>query len=160
MIALGGGASMSLANARARVLAGVLAVLCGSAAAAQDCGSINGGELDDLAFRGDIRATGLLGLFGRTGVLAFQDGLATWTVGEGAQDLLPACYRVSKAQDGSRFRITMKGRDGGTVEWRGLYDGSTVRDVEAVWTRRKGDFVHDLLLPDAVLLRFTAEAKP
>ena len=38
------------------------------------------------------------------------------------------------------------------VEWSGVYDGESLTDVTAVWTRKQGGgaWLHDLLLPEVV----------
>jgi hypothetical protein len=48
-------------------------------------------------------------------------------------------------------------KNGEHVEWIGVFDGEFVTDAQAVWTRKEGDFVHDLLLPKEVTLAFTPD---
>ena len=49
--------------------------------------------------------------------------------------------------------------EGGTyVDWSGTYNGESVSNVKAIWTRtEEDDFIHDLFLPDVVTLVFKQE---
>lgn len=108
------------------------------------------------SFTGTVRATGWRGLIGREGTLAFEGGRLSWRVGDEPQEFAPAPYALSPGREGSAiFRARMPGARGDHVEWHGRFDGSTLHDVTATWTRVPGDFVHDLLLPPVVTLRFT-----
>lgn len=126
------------------------------ASSAPSCEAPENGGLDGQVFHGTIRAKGPFGLFGVKGVLSFQDGVMTWRVGEGEQDLYPACYTIAPSGDGVAFASSMHGPHGDQVAWSGRYQDGQLEDVEAVWEREEGDFVHDLLLPDVVTLRFRA----
>lgn len=115
--------------------------------------------LDGSAFQGVIRASGIYGLIGVEGTLSFSDGHLSWTVGEGKQEYQPAPYTLEERDGQLIFRARLPGETGDWVDWEGLYDGRMVRDVRAVWTRVPGDFVHDLLLPGQLTLRFRVDQR-
>lgn len=112
--------------------------------------------LDGKSFDGSIRARGIIGLFSVKGKLSFDDGMLVWTVKE-SKDIGP--YQASEVEDGINFTAQLSIENNETVEWSGLFDGQSVQNVQAVWTRQKGDFVHDLLLPKQVTLDFTPVKK-
>jgi|TARA_B100000315_G_scaffold259506_1_gene315846 formylglycine-generating enzyme required for sulfatase activity len=48
--------------------------------------------------------------------------------------------------------------DGGTVEWKGIFNGESLDNVQADWIRGDGGhFLNDLLLPDVVTWVFTPD---
>ena len=75
---------------------------------------------------------------------------------KGSEDSAP--YEVEEKDGFLRFSSQVPA-DGGThVDWSGTYDGESVRNVQAVWTRtEEDDFVHDIFLPDVVTLVFKPE---
>ena len=115
------------------------------------------GPLDGRSFDGLLKAKGLLELMrGRTS-LDFEQGTLAWSAGE---DFAPAPYETRR-QDGLLvFTARASGRPDGQypddhVDWSGVYDGESVRDVEAVWTRGKGrSRLLDVLLPGVVCFVF------
>ena len=116
--------------------------------------------LDGKSFVGKIRGTGLFSLIAIKSTLEFKQGTFTWTRGE---DFKPAPYKTA-AEDGKIiFTAHAVGKEGvyadDYVDWRGIYDGESLRDVRAVWTRKEGsgDWLHDLLLPEVVTFVFGQE---
>lgn len=129
-------------------------------AAVADTGAVSGADrLDGKSFHGSIRAKGVLGLFSRDGTLAFEDGLVAWTVDadDDPDEYPPAAYSVSELNGSIVFEARMTAEDGGTVDWSGVYADQQLSDVQAVWIRAGGDFIHDLLLPDVVTMVFTPD---
>jgi len=110
-------------------------------------------SLEGKSFDGSIRANGFLGLISVSGNLSFEDGLLIWRA-KNSED--KGVYRVYDNQWTIRFSASLIIDRNERVEWSGTYDGNSVYDVEAVWNREKGDFLHDLLLPEVVTLEFTA----
>jgi len=84
--------------------------------------------------------------------LTFINGNLNWIVDE---EIDSAPYKITKQNDIFHFTSKVINNDGDIVNWRGSYDGNTVINVEAVWIRKKGDFIHDLLLPNKVTLLFS-----
>ncbi|MGX5175297.1 hypothetical protein ACUR5C_14860 [Aliikangiella sp. IMCC44653] len=119
-------------------------------------------SLDSKIFDGKIRAKGVYGLFRVKGTILFSDGLLTWRVAsekntEQAMDYAPANYTVKLIDELLYFTSIMPGQSGDKLIWSGIYDGQKLNKVEAIWVRQKGDWVHDLLLPEEVILRFTPD---
>jgi hypothetical protein len=110
--------------------------------------------LDGLIVHGRIRAQGIFGLMSVPGTLSFQNGRLLWTV-EGSMDSGP--YQLVGSDGACSFSARHAIENGEQVQWSGWSDGWTVTDVTAVWTRTRGDFVHDLLLPEQVTLEFTPD---
>jgi hypothetical protein len=108
--------------------------------------------LDGLSFDGSVRARGIIGLFSVNGNLSFADGQLIWTVKD-SKDTGP--YHTTEVEGGLNFNAKLSIENNEQVEWSGFYDGKTLHNVYAVWTRNKGDFVHDLFLPKQVTLDFT-----
>lgn len=108
--------------------------------------------LDGLAFDGKVRARGIIGLFSVKGILSFADGQLIWAVKD-SQDIGP--YQTTEVEGGINFKAHLSIENNEQVVWSGFYDGKTLHNAHAVWTRVKGDFVHDLLLPEQVTLDFT-----
>ncbi len=111
-------------------------------------------SLEGKSFPGSIRAKGLIGLVSVKGTLSFNEGSLVWTV-DSTNDTAP--YKLEEFDGSVKFTSRMPTQDGEYVDWSGVYDGKTLSDVTALWTRGKGDFIHDLLLPDVVTLVFTPE---
>ncbi|WP_323761214.1 hypothetical protein [Maricaulis sp.] len=110
--------------------------------------------LDTLEFEGTIRARGLIGLMRVSGTLGFANGDLVWTA-QGETDRGPY---VVRARDGRvAFMADYTLPSGEPVRWTGFFDGARLMDVEVVWSRRRGDLVHDLMLPVEVTLDFTPE---
>ena len=120
-----------------------------------DSHETSGTLLDGISINGQVRAQGLIGLFSVPGILMFSDGQLIWIV-EGDAD---AGVYASWSNDGNiEFWAEHRIDNGESVVWSGRYKGSEFQDVTAVWNRTEGDFVHDLLLPDRVILHFTPDA--
>ncbi|MBT8085895.1 MAG: hypothetical protein HKP32_03655 [Woeseia sp.] len=119
-------------------------------------------SLDGKTFYGKIRARGLLGLFAKKSVLRFEGQLFSWSSGE---DFRPAAYETREENGKIIFTAHAVGNEGAYandyVDWRGEYDGESLSNVTAVWTRAQGggDWLHDLLLPQTVTFSFKP-AKP
>jgi len=111
-------------------------------------------ELEGLSITGHVRSSGLLGLFGVRGTLAFSDEVLIWTA-RGEEDV--GTYSTRIVQGGIEFRAEHALEGGETAIWSGWYDGTELHDVRAEWTRIKGDVVHDLFLPERVVLHFTPD---
>lgn len=112
-------------------------------------------DLEGESFDGRIRARGILGLFRVRGTLSFDDGLLVWSA-RGSNESAP--YEVERHGGLLRFSATVDVEGGSHVDWSGTYDGKTLLEVRAVWTRvDEDDFVHDLFLPDVVTLIFTPD---
>jgi hypothetical protein len=108
--------------------------------------------LDGLTFDGSVRARGIIGLFSVKGNLSFANGQLIWAVKD-SKDIGP--YQITEVEGGISFKANLTIENNEQVEWSGFYDGNTLYDVQAIWTRNKGDFVHDLFLPKQVTLDFT-----
>jgi|GEM_PF-1097511 len=112
-------------------------------------------NLDGKSFHGRIRAKGLAGLFSAEGTLSFKGGHLIWSVAE-TQESAP--YQTTSVAKGIVFSARLAGESNTYIDWSGLYDGVSLTDVKAIWTRtEEEDFIHDLFLPDVVELRFTPE---
>ncbi len=108
--------------------------------------------LDGNSFEGSIKAKGIIGFISVKGTLSFINGNLNWIVGE---EIDSAPYKITKKNGTFHFTSNVINNDGDVVNWSGHYDGNTVTHVEAVWIREKGDFIHDLLLPNKVTLLFS-----
>lgn len=113
-------------------------------------------DIDGLNVPGRIRANGLVGLVSVPGTLFFADGQLVWQARD-TRDCAP--YTLTPDGDAMRFTAHYRIENDEHVRWSGWTDGTRVRDVTAVWTRVEGDFVHDLFLPDEVLMVFTPDAE-
>ncbi|GAA0869649.1 hypothetical protein GCM10009116_14850 [Brevundimonas basaltis] len=111
-------------------------------------------ELENLSVPGRVRARGIYGLFSVAGVLSFQGGRLHWTV-DGVTE--SGRYDQSQTADGARFSADYVTRDNERLQWSGYVRNGRLRDVTAIWTRARGDFVHDLLLPRRLTLDFTPD---
>lgn len=110
--------------------------------------------IDGLEVDGRIRARGVMGLVSVPGTLSFREGLLVWA----AQDTIDCTpYTLTPVEDGYHFAAQYRIENDEHVSWSGWTDGQTVRDVTAIWTRVEGDFIHDLLLPERVTMRFTPD---
>jgi hypothetical protein len=108
--------------------------------------------LDGLVVEGRVRARGPMGLVSVPGSLSFEDGQLVWIARE-TRDHGP--YQVRTLPGGTAFRAEHMLENGERAVWTGRYDGTHFHDVSAEWHRVEGDFVHDLLLPETVILDFT-----
>ncbi len=118
-----------------------------------DVGKTNALKLEGKSFQGRIRATGIIGLFSVKGTLSFKDGLLVWSV-KGSGDSAP--YETEEADGVLRFTSHVPEEGGSYIDWSGTYDGESVSNVKAIWTRaEEEDFIHDLFLPDVVTMLFT-----
>lgn len=114
-------------------------------------------SLSDQSFKGKIYAKGVYSLFGLIkveGVLSFSDSLLYWST-NGSLDSIPYQWRV--IDDHIMFTASAMIENNETIEWRGFFHGDHVEDVHATWQRQKGDFIHDLFLPNEVTLVFKAK---
>lgn len=110
-------------------------------------------ELDGRSFPGSIRARGIAGLFGVDGTLSFSNGELTWEA-QGSRDTAP--YEAELVDGQLLFQSLLPADDGTSVAWSGTFDGVSLRDVEARWSRAtEEDAVHDFFLGDVVTLDFT-----
>ncbi len=112
-------------------------------------------SLDGLVVPGKIRARGITGVFSVRGTLSFREGMLVWTV-EGDEDV--GAYSLIKRDGYVKFAAEHFIENNERVVWSGNSNGETVTDVTAVWTRVKGDFVHDVFLPAQVTLEFTPDS--
>lgn len=112
--------------------------------------------LDGRSFPGRIRAEGSVGLVSVQGTLSFKEGRLIWA----AKDSKDSAPYQKKITDGQvRFTARVEQPSGATVDWSGAFDGDSVSNVKAVWTRAKDDdFFHDLFLPAVVTLIFKPDA--
>lgn len=137
------------ADVRRRLIASLCVAGLSASVVAQP--AEDGLHLDGLAIPGEIRAHGVYGAFGVDGVLSFDDGSLCWTV-EGERDCAPV---ELIAGDGYLlFSSEHRGERDERIDWSGRYDGRTLSDVTVLWTRVEGDAVHDLLLPERLVLAF------
>ncbi len=109
-------------------------------------------KLEGQSFDGKIRAKGILGLFAVQGTLSFNDGNLIWSARDD-DDELP--YKEEMVNGVLKFMAETEIENEDNVKWTGFYRNGQIYDVTAEWTRIPGDFVHDLLLPDVVILKFT-----
>ncbi|NNF66820.1 MAG: hypothetical protein HKM98_04865 [Gammaproteobacteria bacterium] len=99
----------------------------------------------------------MLAVFGSKVVLEFSHGIFTWVNGE---DFEPAKYEATISDNKVYFSVHAVGRQGGDfsadyVDWSGSFDGKTLNDVTAVWTRNgRGNWLYNFLLPDVVRFKF------
>ncbi|MBY6203805.1 hypothetical protein [Halomonas denitrificans] len=136
---------------RRRTIAGLVLLLVSTAPAATAQPGDSSLELDGLAVPGEIRAHGVYGAFGVDGVLSFAGGELCWTIDD-EQDCAPV--EVIRGDGYLRFASEHRGERDERVEWSGRYDGHALSDVTVLWTRVEGDAVHDLLLPERLVLGF------
>lgn len=114
--------------------------------------------MDGKSFEGMIRGMGLLGLINSKTTIEFKEGTFAWTKGE---DFEPAPYETTEENGKIIFTARAAGKEGGDyvddyVVWSGIYDGESLSDVTAVWTRKKGgsNWLYDFLLPEVVTFIF------
>ncbi len=108
--------------------------------------------LDGKSFDGSIRAKGVIGIVSVKGTLAFENGQLIWMV-NGSKDIAP--YQVDHVEGELVFSAQAPAENGEFVNWSGTFDGETIHNVTAKWTRVEGDIIHDLFLPDVVTMVFT-----
>ncbi len=108
-------------------------------------------RLDGLSVPGEIRAHGVYGAVGVEGVLSFANGSLCWSVDD-ERDCAPV--EVLRGDGYLRFASEHLGERDERVQWSGRYDGQRFSDVTVLWTRVEGDAVHDLLLPERLVLGF------
>ncbi len=111
-------------------------------------------HLEGRSFEGTVRAKGILGLMSVKGTLSFLNGNLVWEA-RGEKDV--GRYQVEVKDNELYFTAFLTIENDETVEWSGIFDGHSLHRVEAVWTRVEGDFVHDMLLPEQVILVFTSD---
>ena len=121
---------------------------------ALECPDARPETLDGLAAPGTIRARGIAGLFSVRGALSFRNGMLVWSEGE-SEDV--GQYSASAAGCLREFSAEHVIERNERVRWSGASDGRTVTGVTAVWTRVKGNLMHDLFLPEQVILDFTPD---
>lgn len=111
--------------------------------------------LEGTITHGNIRAEGILGLFQGRATLVFKAGELIWMDGSSRER---GPYQARS--EGHLIHFTAQTPleyDGGSVMWRGTFDGNTLLNVRADWRRKKGSFWHDLLLPEIVTWHFTPD---
>ena len=116
-------------------------------------------SLDGQSFEGKIHARGIYSLFGLIkvrGTLSFENDSLLWSV-DGSDDRIP--FQSSIENDMLSFSAEAFIENDEKIEWLGTFDGERVRNVEVTWIRQEGDFVHDLLLPETVILQFEQNRK-
>ncbi len=111
-------------------------------------------RLDGLVVPGKIRARGIVGIVSVRGTLSFREWMLVWQA-QGDEEQGP--YSVTEQDGILAFHSEYLIENDEQVRWSGTADGQTVSDVTVIWTRVKGDAVHDLLLPDQVTLDFTPD---
>ena len=98
-----------------------------------------------------------MGLFSVKGTLSFKDGLMIWSA-RGSHDTAP--YEIETTDGVLRFTSHVPLGGGNYVDWSGTFDGESVSNVKAVWSRaEEEDFIHDLFLGDVVTLIFKQQNK-
>ncbi len=133
----------------ARTIAALVLVLASASALAQaDDREL---QLDGLSVPGEIRAHGVYGAVGVDGVLSFDKGSLCCAV-EDERDCAPV--ELIHGDGYLRFASEHRGERDERVQWSGRYDGHRFSDVTVLWTRVEGDAVHDLLLPERLVLGF------
>jgi hypothetical protein len=118
-------------------------------------------SLDGKSFDGKIRGTGRLGLMRSKTIIEFKEGTFAWTTGE---DFEPAPYETTEENGKIIFTARAAGKEGGAyvddyADWSGVYNGESLSDVTAVWTRKEGggNWLYDFLLPEVVTFIFEQE---
>ncbi len=112
-------------------------------------------QRENQRFSGSIRAKGLFGLVAVKGMLSFDSGNLCWTV-EQSTDCAP--YRTEDENGAHKFYASYLIENDERVEWSGAFNGNSLSHVTALWTRTPGDFIHDLLLPKKVTMKFTPDS--
>lgn len=110
------------------------------------------------SFAGEVRAKGIYGLVGVNGNLTFESGKLVWATKDSSES---GDYEINYKDGLWHFSsyYTIENEEG--VQWRGKFDGEKLMDVEIIWSRQPGDWVHDLLLPKQLTLTFTpARSRP
>lgn len=111
-------------------------------------------SLEGRVFKGKIRAQGFLGLFKVAGTLSFQDNFLTWRVDD---EIDTGLYKITPKNGLIHFSAHVKMANGESVDWQGYFNGTSLMQVRAIWTRIEGDFIHDLILPPVVTMIFLPE---
>jgi hypothetical protein len=111
-------------------------------------------SLEGKTFKGKVKAKGLLGLFKVSGTLSFQDNLLTWQVDD---EVDTGVYKIIPKNGLIHFSAHVKMTSGESVDWQGYFNGTSLIQVSAIWTRVEGDFIHDLFLPPVVTMIFLPE---
>ncbi len=118
-------------------------------------GNIENLDMAGKSFQGQIRAKGVFGLFSVQGTLIFKSELLIWQMGDSRES---APYEINKINEALIFTAHMKMADGTYVDWSGVYDGYSLKNVTAIWNRaEENDFIHELFFSDVVELLFTQE---
>lgn len=112
-------------------------------------------QLENQRFSGSIRAKGVFGLVAVKGELSFDNGSLCWTV-EQSSDCAP--YRTEVENGPQKFYASYRIENDERVEWSGTFNGNSISQVTALWTRTSGDFIHDLFLPKKVMMKFTPDS--
>ena len=110
-------------------------------------------SLDGRSFKGKLWATGLFRWIRAKDTIVFKEGTFAWTSGIDA-GYKPAPYETTEENGSVIFTVRSVREEGDYVDWSGVYDGESLSNVTAVWTRVEKDFVHDLLLPSKMTFIF------
>lgn len=108
--------------------------------------------LEGKSFTGKIRAQGFIGFIKVTGQLSFKNKRLIWQV---KNEIDTGPYKIETTNNGLIFSARVQMANGEHVDWQGHYDGKSLAQVKAIWTRIEGDFIHDLFLPKIVTMVFT-----
>ncbi len=115
-------------------------------------------SLDGKSFVGKLKAKNTWLRIGVKGSIHFEAGQFYWTTGKKDQDIQTAPYQLH--QSGSHVIFTARVPESldsqDFVDWQGQYDGHTLSNVQAIWTRVEKDFIHDLMLPELVTFQFNS----
>ena len=111
-------------------------------------------SLDGKSFEGKLKVEkGFFRWITVKETITFKDGNFFWASGErgGYQ---PTPYKAKEIVGSVVFTVRSSREEGDYIDWIGTYDGESLKNVTAVWTRIEKDFVHDLLLPQKVTFTF------
>ncbi len=113
-------------------------------------------SLDGKSFIGELKATNTWLRIGVKGSIHFEAGHFYWATEKNDDDIQTASYRLEPLGDHVIFtaRVAEAENSQDFIDWQGQFDGQTVSEVKATWTRIEKDFIHDLMLPDQVIFQF------
>ena len=97
-----------------------------------------------------LRLTGLYRWLDGQVTLVFKERTFAWTAVAGPHGYQPTPYETTEEDGRVIFTVRAVREAGDSVDWRGVYDGVSLSNVTAVWTRTEKDFWHDLFLPATV----------
>ncbi len=110
--------------------------------------------LDGQAFEGRYKvASGFYRFISVKLTIIFSDEHFHWLTGP-EEGYHPVSYTTTRGNGTLQFTARLARKEGDSVEWSGNWEGKTLTNVSAVWTRLEKDFVHDLFLSSAVKFVF------